>query len=365
MFGIARKIWARQETLEKRLFWIVLAIDTFVSFASIILTAVERVSDLATIFCAVICTMCILTGLLVYKTAHTSIGYFFLIGFFSCVATPVMFFLCGGINSAMPFFLLTGPFMCSFVSNRFFKFFGAAFTLLVGLAVIVVSWMFPEWVTVPPGESVVYLDISVNYLLFGAALFGTCSYAVQAYMNECHQKDELLKKIEDQSRRDDLTGLYNRRYFVQYLEDVVWQNRDGFYVVMFDIDAFRQVNATYGRIFGDSVICAVSRQIGLGVCGDIGERAIRFSGETFACILKADSEIEAFSKADQIREMVANLQWEEFPMLHVTVSGGVIPCVTGDSYDKRTIVRMVDDLLFAVKRKGVNQVKIFTGLSFS
>ena len=77
MVGIIRKIWSRQDTLEKKLFWISLAIDTVVTGASVVLTAMERVSDLATLFCFVIFSMCLVTGAVVYKTTHVSIGYFF------------------------------------------------------------------------------------------------------------------------------------------------------------------------------------------------------------------------------------------------------------------------------------------------
>ena len=365
MVGIIRKIWSRQDTLEKKLFWISLAIDTVVTGASVVLTAMERVSDLATLFCFVIFSMCLVTGAVVYKTTHVSIGYFFLICFFSCISTPVMFFLCGGINRAMPFFLLTGPFMCSFISNRLFKFIGAGFTLLLGFSVIVVSYHFPEWVTKPPGDAVVYVDIAVNYLLFGAALFGICSYAIRAYMKECDMKDKLLKRLEDQSRRDDLTGLYNRRYFVRYLEDVVWQKRDSFFVVMFDIDGFAQINSTCGRVYGDSVISTVGNRIMESINEEVGERAFLFSGETFACIMAGNSEIDALTRAEQIREGVAKQHWADFPMLQVTVSGGVIPCHIGEEYDKQLIMRVVEDLLFAIKRKGMNQVKIYTGMSFT
>ena len=147
-------------------------------------------------------------------------------------------------------------------------------------------------------------------------------------MRERRQKDEFMAKLEDLSRRDDLTGLYNRRYFIQYLEDVVWLHRDQFYVAMLDIDGFAQINEKYGKVFGDSVICSVGSQIGRSLNEEFGERAVRFSGETFVCVLKGESEIEAFTKADQIRESVSNMQWGgiPFPPRHRERRIHFVPC---------------------------------------
>jgi diguanylate cyclase (GGDEF)-like protein len=356
-----RKNWRRQETLEQRVFWLILAVVSIVRFASLVLTVFEQINYIAVSLCVLNLVVCVITGFIVKKTSSISTGFLLLIVFLACITLPALFFLCGGIRSAMPYFLLTGPFMSSFIVNRKAKIAGAATSIAVGVSVIVLSWQFPEWVTAPPSETVVYIDIALNYLFFGAALFGVCSYAVRAYMRERRQKDEFLAKLEDLSRRDDLTGLYNRRYFIQYLEDVVWLHRDQFYVAMLDIDGFAQINEKYGKVFGDSVICSVGSQIGRSLNEEYGERAVRFSGETFVCVLKGESEIEAFTKADQIRESVSNMQWGEFPFLHVTVSGGFISCRVGDPYDKRAIVRSVDDLLYAVKTKGVNQIKVFGG----
>ncbi|WP_290747270.1 GGDEF domain-containing protein [Fibrobacter sp. UBA4309] len=360
MLGFARRIWAKQETLEQRLFWMILAISLFLAFGCVVITAAEQVGVFAVVMCAMIFVACVVSGILVHVTSRISLGFFILIVFLSCVSSPLLFFLCGGIKSAMPYFLLSGPFLCGFITNRRAKVAGVIFTLFMGVLVFVVAWVKPEWVVEPASDSIVILDIMLNYVLFGAALFGICSYAVNAYMAEKSQKDKLMKKLEELSRQDDLTGLYNRRYFIQYLEDVVWYNRESFYIVMFDIDGFNQINETYGKVFGDSVICAVGRLVRTSLNEDVGERAIRFSGETFACVLRGDSEISAYTRADQIREKVSNLQWQEYPMLHVTVSGGFISCGVGNSFDRRAISRVVDNLLYTVRLKGVNQLKILT-----
>ena len=360
MLGFARRIWAKQETLEQRLFWMILVVSLVLSVACFVVTAAERAGILALVVCAMVFVACIVAGVLVHVTSRISLGFFILIVFLSCVSSPLLFFLCGGTRSAMPYFLLSGPFLCSFLSSRRAKITGAVFSLSMGVAVFIVSWIKPEWVVEPASDSIVLLDIMLNYVLFGTALFGICSYAVNAYLIEKSQNDKLMKKLEELSRRDDLTGLYNRRYFIQYLEDVVWYSRDSFYIVLFDIDGFNQINETYGKVFGDSVICAVGRQVRTSLNEEMGERAVRFSGETFACVLQGDSEISAYTKADQIREKVSKLQWQEYPMLHVTLSGGFISCRVGNSYDKRSISRTVDNLLYAVRLKGVNQLKILT-----
>ena len=134
MIALLKRKWNNLETLEQKLFWIVQVIFSVVSLAGTLITVVEDVNDLAELVLFIDLVVCILVGLFVMKTSHYSVGFFILIFFYTAVSTPLLFFLCSGVDSAMPYYMLMGPFMSSFISSRRIRYISAVLTMLVGIA---------------------------------------------------------------------------------------------------------------------------------------------------------------------------------------------------------------------------------------
>ena len=83
----------------------------------------------------------------------------------------------------------------------------------------------------------------------------------QALKNELQ---EVIIKLEDLSIRDPLTGLYNRRYLIEMineLEAMYKRSKAIFSIIMCDIDYFKRINDLYGHDCGDLVISAIARLI--------------------------------------------------------------------------------------------------------
>ena len=81
--------------------------------------------------------------------------------------------------------------------------------------------------------------------------------------------------------RDDLTGLYNRRYFLQVFENPVekFKFNSHFSFIFMDIDFFKEINDTFGHHDGDRVLCHVANLLSEAVQGN--QIVVRYSGDEF------------------------------------------------------------------------------------
>ena len=118
-----------------------------------------------------------------------------------------------------------------------------------------------------------------------------------------HQREALLdvqEKLEKQANVDELTQVYNRRYFdkqmVKYAENT---KGTAFGIIMLDIDYFKEYNDYYGHIDGDNVLQVVSKC--LTECKIEGIYPCRYGGDEFVCICDglSDVQTEQYIKAVQ------------------------------------------------------------------
>jgi len=357
MLVFLKKKWENLETLEQKLFWIILIIFTVVSFSGALITVVENVSRLAEIVLFIDLFVCVAVAFYVRKTSSYSVGFFILIFFYTVVSSPLLFFLCSGIDSAMPYYLLVGPFLSSFIANRRIRFTSALLTVLVGVSQYVIAWFYPQLLGPVPSKDIVYLDFAANYVLVGGSIFFICSFAINAYVRERIQRERLVAKLDFQSKHDELTELYNRRYVIQYLEDIVWHSRDRYYMFMFTIDNLKEISESYGHVVGDRVICNVAHALWEIVNEDVGECGARYGEETFLFIMASDDNVDSFVRADKFREKVCSLSWNNTPDVRVTISGAVVPCRDENEFDRELLLKKVDALLDGFKRRSKNQVR--------
>lgn len=172
---------------------------------------------------------------------------------------------------------------------------------------------------------------------------------------ESSYHDELYRL----STLDALTQLYNRRYFQESLSrEIASGHRYGRPVslVMFDVDLFKHCNDTYGHLAGDDVLRAIGRVLRERVrAADV---AARTGGEEFSVVLP-DIELRGAGRfAESLRLAMADTQVEHGDqVIRFTISLGVAQL--GDkSEGPLELIRRADDLLYAAKRGGRNQVAI-------
>lgn len=172
--------------------------------------------------------------------------------------------------------------------------------------------------------------------------------------------NEQLSEVKDQSLRDPLTGIANRRAFDRALDDAIEAAEETgrpLCLAIADLDHFKQLNDTLGHQTGDHVLQAFAK---LWVeCTHDAELAARYGGEEFAMILPASDHIMAYNRLVAIKNSFSCLQVQSAadgqPVPPMTVSIGLARFRSGMS--PRDLVRKADELLYAAKAQGRNRVK--------
>lgn len=175
-----------------------------------------------------------------------------------------------------------------------------------------------------------------------------------------------LKEANDKLRklafRDDLTGLYNHRYFQEILEAEIQRSiryKHPVSLLLLDVDFFKRVNDTYGHPAGDHVL----RQISLKMAKLVRHCDIvaRYGGEEFAIILPEIQKNGAKVLAQRIRRGIEQLQITiNSQKIGLTVSVGVSSTddIEGVKDARPALINNADQALYAAKRNGRNRVEV-------
>lgn len=174
-----------------------------------------------------------------------------------------------------------------------------------------------------------------------------------ALIRDVTEMRRMQQELERLSVTDALTGLYNRRYFDQKLNDeFALAKRYGrpLSVMLFDVDHFKRFNDTYGHDQGDRVLQALAGVLKSMRTIDI---PCRYGGEEFAVVLPNTPVDNAVYAAERLRKAVEAL---DIDGLKVTISIGVAalpgtPCERPDD-----LVEAADTALYASKQAGRNRV---------
>jgi diguanylate cyclase (GGDEF)-like protein len=165
-------------------------------------------------------------------------------------------------------------------------------------------------------------------------------------------------ELEALARIDALTGIANRRHFLEFAE-IEWNRFERYQrpvsLVMIDIDNFKTINDAYGHDVGDQVLIAVAR-----VCADIRRHADmvgRIGGEEFAVLLPETTLPQARMAAERLIRAIARQDIEiEGRVIHVTASAGVAEASDAGA-DFATLMRRADQALYVAKAAGRNRVE--------
>jgi diguanylate cyclase (GGDEF)-like protein/PAS domain S-box-containing protein len=189
--------------------------------------------------------------------------------------------------------------------------------------------------------------------------------AVVAFRDISEQKAREVELLA-MANTDMLTGIANRRYFFQRLQEEIQRlGRAGrrearSAVLLMDLDHFKQVNDTYGHAAGDEALrhfAQIARQ-SLRQSDLLG----RLGGEEFAALLTAEDAAGALRVAERLRR---NLKHKPIPTgagtIGLTLSIGVTELQAQDQ-DAQSSLKRADDALYAAKERGRNRVCVYESL---
>ncbi len=162
-----------------------------------------------------------------------------------------------------------------------------------------------------------------------------------------------FRKMDYQARTDQLTGISNRRDFLEKakitLEQYRGQNKV-FSLIMFDLDDFKKINDKYGHALGDQVLNIVSFSLKNNLRS--GDLFGRWGGEEFLLAICSTSQEQAYQLAEKLRLVICNAS---YPMgILVTASFGVVQAQEEDSF--QTLLDKADAAMYLAKKQGKNQV---------
>jgi diguanylate cyclase (GGDEF)-like protein len=170
----------------------------------------------------------------------------------------------------------------------------------------------------------------------------------------------LQEKLRNQSIRDPLTGLFNRRYLEESLElecSRAERSKDPISVVMLDVDHFKRFNDTFGHDAGDIVLKHVSEILRRSIRQ--GDVACRFGGEEFVVVLPGTGAAEALEVAERVRQSVQKLAvvYRNQSLGRSTVSLGVaVYPVAGET--PAELIEAADQALYRAKNAGRDRVEL-------
>ncbi|MDV6377064.1 GGDEF domain-containing protein [Sporosarcina sp. GW1-11] len=167
----------------------------------------------------------------------------------------------------------------------------------------------------------------------------------------------LLKKVEDLTITDTLTGIYNRRYFDMYMEKTIpfsKMSNSPLTFLMLDIDHFKKINDSYGHPCGDEALKHTSTII--KSCVRPSDAFVRLGGEEFGVVMPNTDVVEGLIIAERIRKAVEQSDYTyNNEQIHFTISIGL------SSYNGEQVEQFIeksDHALYQAKKNGRNQVVV-------
>ena len=250
-----RSIIDSRETLNSRIFAIVVMVGTVVTAVSTVFTFFENLGMAASIATFVCFLLQVFILYLAFVKGYEKEGHVILSIILNFILLPITYFMCGGIRSGMILYFLSCLFIIVLViENRTHRMLLLVSSIVMHTLTIYMSvYVVPDWV-IKVTDDAWYVDVIISLVINAFCVCYISHLTVLAYEKERLQKEELLARLADLTIKDDLTGLFNRRELFRILTENIGGTGDDRYLVMFDIDDFKAVNDRYGHLFGDEVL---------------------------------------------------------------------------------------------------------------
>ena len=195
-----------------------------------------------------------------------------------------------------------------------------------------------------------FIAFWINIVTPSIALITTCLFGsiyIYIYINAERQKFYKLSTV------DELSSLYNIRFFLEVLRSECKKAEREYipagkiFVIMADIDHFKEFNDTYGHQVGDLLIKEVATAIKSSVRSS--DVVARYGGDEIIILLRNISDKDAFKVAEKIRNNIQRLRVKyKTETLYVSISIGIAGYIPGDTAEG--IIERADKELYKAKR---------------
>ncbi|HXQ26259.1 MAG TPA: GGDEF domain-containing protein [Candidatus Acidoferrales bacterium] len=231
------------------------------------------------------------------------------------------------------------------IENREWWVWSSAMAVTILSAIGMVSFALPTPFGRPESLSAFFLDHAVRWLFVLVLVFNICVLYEQVQLHRIRY--ELADQLYELSVLDPLTGLFNRRYIEHRLqEEIARCQRLGspITVILFDLDALKQINDEHGHAAGDNVLKALAERLKAATRGS--DVAARYGGDEFLLLL-------ADCKPDGVQYVLKRLSGLHIETnkekLPISCSAGWADYIPGESL--AAILKRADAALYVNKRK--------------
>jgi diguanylate cyclase (GGDEF)-like protein len=173
-----------------------------------------------------------------------------------------------------------------------------------------------------------------------------------------HDYGRLAVRYQELAAVDGITGLYNRRHFMEAAEAAVARaQRPGrpLVALMIDVDHFKQINDTYGHVAGDQVLAEMARACREHVRSD--DIVGRYGGDEFIIIIVGITSLRATQIAEPLARPAACVLSRDGKPLTYSASVGIAECQPG--WDLPTLLTHADQAMYEAKRAGGGSWRIY------
>ena len=192
---------------------------------------------------------------------------------------------------------------------------------------------------------------SDSYLIVAISITVMLCSLINQYQLQRKYIFSVSQKLEYAATRDPLTGVYNRRYLLDTLKQWMSIENKQFLVVLIDIDDFKNINDTYGHVYGDEVLAELAKIMqeemqGKGI-------VTRYGGEEFMLLFEDPDCRKAMESMERVQADIRAYSMKTKQIV-VTFSGGMEVYQTDSRID--SLFRNADKKLYQAKNSGKNLV---------
>ncbi|MCA1772219.1 MAG: GGDEF domain-containing protein [Halomonas sp.] len=172
---------------------------------------------------------------------------------------------------------------------------------------------------------------------------------------EIYTRSQLQREIEWLASHDELTGIANRRHFLDHVS--AHQSKRPLSLVLFDIDHFKHINDHLGHLVGDEYLARIAL-LGEALMEQHGGIFARYGGEEFVAWLPGLGIDDAQRLADTLRLQLIDACLTHADGQPITLSAGAVSVINPQPIDMTRLMQIADEALYRAKREGRNRVAI-------
>ena len=347
------KLLSPREPLEKRITYAMVLCAMLGEFFGFIESFLIGLPLIAVLLPLISFLFLVILSIWGFRTKRTNCFTLISISITALVIFPLMFFANSGLHGGMPYYFVVAI-VCEALSLR-----GRTRIIIFILTIFEYIGLFFLYRYFPQGflemsHEEAFVDMLFSMLISSVILFAF-SFAVSKQNHHDKEKIQQLSNLyEKQANTDELTGLYNRRYFNSFLKLAILTLGDTgmLHIAMFDIDDFKYVNDKFGHPFGDKILKHFAKVL-TKFSDENGCTVCRYGGEEFLLLIPKKEKKAAIEIVENILEYTrTNIRVTDDRC--ITVSAGLMTCT--DSIGFEELLQAVDSHLYTAKCTGKNRL---------